>query len=719
MADFIIYDFKAAACIAIFYLAYKLLLSRETFHGLNRAVLLGTVVLSFAIPASVITIERAVPAPQEITATFAQPLRQTIAPTLPAIADAQPAITPADDAHTPPTVEKGSSGRWIIPAVFLTGAAFAMLRSLLSLAAIIAAVGKGERVKIGRRITLVKKEGDIVPFSWLKYIVVSRRDYEEYGEQILTHEMAHLRLYHSLDLLLLDLAGCLQWFNPAIWLLRNEMRSVHEYEADRAVIQAGFDVKGYQMMLIKKAAGAGRYSIADSLNHSKLKNRITMMLQKESGPRARLKILAMLPLAALCLTAFAGREYASPHGKDRAKVSNIINSYAKWETPEGAGLSKFIEIMEPEGLPRYLAVDIEIVHKPYKDAETPSGIVEINNLDNMDAYFYIRPTNRPDQSISQKRFFIDVKKLPSSEAVNFSDISDLVKKYAPTLYESIPESIKIVPIFLSIQKNANCLSFDVKIDGTPTDKEYTYEIAGTDVFYVDGTTKTAEIRIDAKGDFYVEGEKTTIDNLRRTLKDKKHLTENDYGYLNAYEIKVLIDFDEKTKWGSVKALKKKLLANPIFSTFAYDIIPQSTPNTLTECSDSLFQYSTSGYLPDVNHIRRPYYETLTSTYYQTDDPEELRKNLIEIVIRGDKIYANGEPTSINRIESKIREIARRENRDVTKMIIGIKPEDDAEMGVVQRVRLAAYLMKPKWIAIPYLDGNRLFEYSPSKIELPE
>ncbi len=71
--------------------------------------------------------------------------------------------------------------------------------------------------------------------------------------------------------------------HPAMWLLRRELRAIHEYEADEAVLDSGVDARSYQMLLIKKAAGGRWYSIANSFNHSKLKNRITMMLRKKSS----------------------------------------------------------------------------------------------------------------------------------------------------------------------------------------------------------------------------------------------------------------------------------------------------------------------------------------------------------------------------------------------------------------------------------------------------
>ena len=123
----------------------------------------------------------------------------------------------------------------------------------------------------------------------MKFVVISEKDLKENGEEILTHEYAHIRKKHSIDLLIADVCIFFQWFNPASWLLKQELQNIHEFEADESVIAQGIDAKKYQLLLIKKAVGTRLYSMANSFNHSSLKKRITMMLKKKSNPWARLK----------------------------------------------------------------------------------------------------------------------------------------------------------------------------------------------------------------------------------------------------------------------------------------------------------------------------------------------------------------------------------------------------------------------------------------------
>ena len=159
--------------------------------------------------------------------------------------------------------------------------------------------------------------------------MISERDLTENGEAILAHERAHIRLRHSLDLLLIDLAGAVQWFNPAMWLLRRDLRAIHEYEADAAVIASGVDARSYQLLLIRKAVGGRWYSIANSFNHSKLKNRITMMLREKSPRRTRARALLLLPLAGLALGAFAETVYVRSDHKVTKEFSETNLSGAE------------------------------------------------------------------------------------------------------------------------------------------------------------------------------------------------------------------------------------------------------------------------------------------------------------------------------------------------------------------------------------------------------
>ncbi len=329
MNEFVLYNLKAATCLAGFYLFYKLLLSRETFHRFNRFVLLFITVLSFVLPVCVVTIERVLP-----------PAVETVMEALP-VTMPQPAVTtmtPAADEveyATEPTPFAWDAAAF---ALLLAGAAGALAWSAGSLVGVVRLIRRGRREPLEGKIVLVLIRECVTPFSWLRYIVLCDRDYRESGPQIIAHERAHIRLRHSLDLLLTDLCSCLQWFNPAMWLLRQELRAIHEYEADEAVLRSGADAKSYQMLLIKKAVGGRWYSVANSLNHSNLKSRITMMLRKRSSRWAAAKALLLLPLVCVALGAFARTAYVVADDKVTQNSENP-QGFTGWMgiAPDGEG----------------------------------------------------------------------------------------------------------------------------------------------------------------------------------------------------------------------------------------------------------------------------------------------------------------------------------------------------------------------------------------------
>ncbi len=305
MGTFLVYILKSAACLAVFYLFYKLLMSRDTFHRFNRFALLGLLVLSSLLP----LVEASVNSPAAVQETMLT-LEQLLL-----LADIQP------EGESMATATPSATVLWLRAAllVYLTGIVFFIVRNLCSLARLGRLIRQGKREALDsylpdrkeKNVRLVVHDYDIAPFSWMHWIVIARKDLEENGREILIHELAHIRNRHSWDLLLADLCIFVQWFNPAAWLLKQELQNIHEYEADETVLREGVNARNYQMLLIKKAVGTRLYSMANSFNHSSLKKRITMMLKEKSNPWARAKYLYILPLAALAVTAFARPEVSA------------------------------------------------------------------------------------------------------------------------------------------------------------------------------------------------------------------------------------------------------------------------------------------------------------------------------------------------------------------------------------------------------------------------
>ena len=323
MGVFFIYILKSSVCLVLFYLFFRLLLSKETFHRFNRMALLGVLFFSLLIPCIEVTTRHQVEVQQAVLS-----IEQLL---LMAELEATPANVGA--VQETPTI----SWVQIVLLVYLAGILFLVCRNIYSLICLFRLVHSGKHEKLEKGVTLVVHNQEIAPFSWMKYIVISRKDLEENGREILIHEMAHIHHRHLVDLLVADICIFFQWFNPGAWLLKQELQNIHEYEADETVINEGVNAKEYQLLLIKKAVGTRLYSMANSFNHSKLKKRITMMLKEKSSPWARLKYLYVLPVAAIAVTAFARPEVSDKVEKISSVKVNDLAAIVETKVAESAG----------------------------------------------------------------------------------------------------------------------------------------------------------------------------------------------------------------------------------------------------------------------------------------------------------------------------------------------------------------------------------------------
>ena len=343
MGLFFAYILKSAICLALFYLFYRLLLSKETFHRFNRVALLGILLLSLLIPLI------------EVTTTQHTEMAKTML-TLEQLLimanfyqDTASVVTPVE------TNSNTLSGIQIGLIIYLAGILFFACRNLCSLTRLLLLLRSGKKEKYHSGIQVITHNKEIAPFSWMKYIVISRADIEENGREILIHETAHIRNRHSIDLLIADVCIFFQWFNPAAWLLKQELQNIHEYEADETVIKEGVDAKQYQLLLIKKAVGTRLYSMANSFNHSTLKKRITMMLKEKSNPWARLKYLYVLPLAAVTVTAFARPEISEKAAEISAVKVNDLTAIVETKGAENISSAEST-VVNPTVIPAPLTV---------------------------------------------------------------------------------------------------------------------------------------------------------------------------------------------------------------------------------------------------------------------------------------------------------------------------------------------------------------------------
>jgi beta-lactamase regulating signal transducer with metallopeptidase domain len=276
METTLFYLLRVSIAAGILYVSYKLILSKKTFHSINRAVLLSIVALSLILPLFTIQLprfnkqeeEQPIIAPASATATVLSdesPIYANYATTV-------PASTPTPIPWT----------QYLLIA-YLAGVVFAFFRLLLSYVCIRLIIRKAEKKGLNDKAILCVSEQKISPFSWKRFIVIPATDLSDDSHDIIRHEQAHLAFNHSRDLLLFNLYTLFFWFNPFAWLLRRELQITHEYQADAKVLSQGADLKNYQLLLIRKCVGEQKFALAHNFEYNNLQKRIHMTMKEKSG----------------------------------------------------------------------------------------------------------------------------------------------------------------------------------------------------------------------------------------------------------------------------------------------------------------------------------------------------------------------------------------------------------------------------------------------------
>ena len=302
MGAFLFYLLKSGCCLVIFYIFFKLMMSRSTFFRFNRITLLVGLSGCTLLPLIELTTteETFLHTPLYAIHEILQSTEQVMS-------------NPEEPGNEILLSEKNteiSSLNWIpvtLGTIYGAGTLLTIVWLSVSTCRLAQLIRMSEKKRYGNYILVIPRQ-PIASFSWGRYIVVSASDYSRQSEEVLLHEMMHLRNHHTLDLLFMQIFLLVHWFNPVIWLLKRELQEIHEFEADNGVINTGVDATKYQLLLVKKAVGTRLYSMANGFNHSKLKKRITMMLKERTNRWARLKLLLAVPVMAGALYVFAQPE---------------------------------------------------------------------------------------------------------------------------------------------------------------------------------------------------------------------------------------------------------------------------------------------------------------------------------------------------------------------------------------------------------------------------
>lgn len=269
------YLLEANLYLLLFYGFYRLFLHHDTFYGLNRYYLIFSSVLSFILPFFQLGFLK-----EEVVISYA-------------------AFTPIPQSTTLLTLEN----------VFL------LLYGLISLGLIIkictglsrlqSIIKKAKKTR-ENGITLIEMENSKMAFSFFNFLFIDPE--LDQKTTILKHEMVHIRQKHSIDILLFELIQISSWFNPITYLIKNDIKLIHEYLADEVTTNKDIAKYEYAMFLIQNSYGNREVSLTNHFfNSSLLKNRISMLNQTKSAKWARLKLLFIIPITGfmLCLSTTA------------------------------------------------------------------------------------------------------------------------------------------------------------------------------------------------------------------------------------------------------------------------------------------------------------------------------------------------------------------------------------------------------------------------------
>ena len=355
----LLYQIKVGLCLIAFYLLWKLLLSRETFHRFNRVALLVVMALALVLPWVKVSLNHPTP--------IADPI----------IVMEELLVTPAG-AVQPQQMTQSWNMLDIANVLYFIGMAIVLgwlLHSQWNLRRILK---KGRTESLPGGVTLHVVPGDVSPFSYFKHIVISEQVYQDNPREILIHEQTHINLRHSLDVAFTSVLTLFQWWNPAAWLLCHELRQIHEYEADEAVLNENVNVKQYQLLLIRKSVGDQLFSMANSFNYQSLKKRIRMMTINKSSRWNQLRALAVVPVIALALLAFANPT------TETATVQNNLDQQVTKTSNQDKKVYKSVEQM-----PQFPGGEYELMKYLQSEIKYPENAAKNNIQGRVIAQFVI------------------------------------------------------------------------------------------------------------------------------------------------------------------------------------------------------------------------------------------------------------------------------------------------------------------------------------------
>ena len=425
---FLAYSLLASTLLIVVWAVYKCVLANTGCFRFNRILLLSCITLAFVFPIFILN-----------SFWVADIVENNV----------EIAFNPVDVAYIANTVLEQITPIWdYIVTLFLIGVIVMILYFLVSLVRLALFILKGEHIKQDDCRIILHRHNSVAPFAWCGYIMMPRRDWYEFGQMIVCHEKAHIECRHWIDLLFMQAAIIITWYCPAIWLLRNELHTLHEYEADSRVLASGVKREEYQMFLIKKTVGARFATLSNCLNHSSLKKRITMMLSSKPTGKARVRAFVMVPAMALALIGLATPAVsavinevsaATPVEDLRYKISEKSDSTIRVternsdvEVTEKADAADAVPFIKTETAPNFPGGKDKLTEFVNKNISFPESTY-VNGILDMDAV--VQLTIAKDGVVKDARIVKSSGQVLDAEALR---VARMLPKFHPGLNGGLP-----------------------------------------------------------------------------------------------------------------------------------------------------------------------------------------------------------------------------------------------------------------------------------------
>jgi len=283
MTNLLTYSIQVTVVFSLLFIVYRIVLSRLTFHTVNRYLLLSLIPISFLLP----LVDGFFPTISQVIIDI--PLYESIG------------FNDVEGFKVQETLISNSTINYgaILPILYFLGVIFSLTKLFFNILKLVTEKQNATiHQKKGYKLIITKNLQIFSFFNWI-FVPLKQQD-----NIIIEHEKAHIKLKHSIDIIMTEVFIALFWFNPFVYFYRKALKSVHEFQVDNSVLKKQIKTSHYLQVLLQSLDIKNPNTIYSYFSYPILKRRIDMITKTKSTPLAKLKYLILLPVCALLLFAF-------------------------------------------------------------------------------------------------------------------------------------------------------------------------------------------------------------------------------------------------------------------------------------------------------------------------------------------------------------------------------------------------------------------------------